>query len=492
MNERRARDVTWLEAFETARPLAPSWSDEDRAWADRVALEAVAPDAPADEFVAQRAGHALQRLGPREPVLQRLVAQRAWSNAWIGVVALVAFCAGLAIDSIGDGRRIDLLAPPFWGVLVWNLAVYLILIVWPLARLARRAPRTEGPIVRAMEALLRSRHRLPRASLGGSATALRGFAALWLARSRPLAALRAESVLHAGAAALALGLIAGLYARGLVLDYRAVWESTFLDADAARAAIATVFGPAARLTGTALPDAPAFAAMRVMPGAAVVGASAAPWIHLMAATLLGAVVLPRTLLALACAALAAARRRRFALPLDEAYFQRLLRLRKGGPARVSVHPYGSAPEPQATLALRAVLAAALGQRLDVTVAPMVGFGGEDDRPPAVDPACTHAIALFDLGATPEIENQGRFLRALRAAAPSGVPVVAVVDGAAFAKRFAGVGARVAERRDAWRAWGEALGTAPVVVDLDDGSGDSAARDLESALSSTAPSATPVR
>ncbi|MEO7117311.1 MAG: hypothetical protein ABIZ18_15835, partial [Caldimonas sp.] len=232
MNERQARDVTWLEAFETARPLAPSWSDEDRSWADRVALEAVDPEAPIDEFVAQRAGHALQRLGPREPVLRRLAAQRAGGGVWMAVVALVAFGFGLAIDSIGNGQRIDLLAPPFWGVLVWNLAVYLILIVWPLVRLARRAPQGNGPIVRAMEALLRARHRLPRASGGGSATALRKFAALWLSRSRPLAALRAESALHAGAAALALGLIAGLYARGLVLDYRAVWESTFLDAGA--------------------------------------------------------------------------------------------------------------------------------------------------------------------------------------------------------------------------------------------------------------------
>ena len=489
MNEGQARDVTWLEAFETARPLAPSWGDDDRAWADRVALEAVAPEATADEFVAQRAGHALQGR-PARPVLRRLDGQRAGGGVWIAVVALVAFAFGLAIDAIGDGRRIDLLAPPFWGVLVWNLAVYLILIVWPLLRLVRRAPAGEGPIVRAMEALLRTRHRLPRLSGGGSAAALRGFARLWLARSRPLAALRAEAILHAGAAALALGLIAGLYARGLVLDYRAVWESTFLDAGAAQAAVSAVFGPAARLTGTALPDAAAFAAMRTMPGAAVVGAPAAPWIHLMAVTLLGAVVLPRALLALACAALAAARRRRFTLPFDDAYYQRLLRLRKGGPARVSVHPYGSAPGPQATLALRSMLAAALGPRLDVTVAPLVGFGSDDERTPVVDLACTHAVALFDLGATPEIESQGRFLRALRAAAPAGVAVAAVVDGAAFARRFAGLGARVAERRDAWRAWGEALGTTPVVVDLDDAGAVSSSAELESALAQT--SAMPAR
>jgi Protein of unknown function (DUF2868) len=466
MNERRARDVTWLEAFETAQPVAPSWSDADRAWADRVALEAVTAEAPADEFVAQRASHALQRLGPREPALQRLATHSAWRGRWLGVVALVAFACGIAADAIGSSQRIDLLAPPLWGVLLWNLVVYGLLIVWPLVRLARRSPRPPKPLVRAMEGLLRKRHRLPRASGGGSAAAVRRFALLWLERSRALGTLRAETALHAGAATLALGFIAGLYGRGLVLDYRAVWESTFLSPGAAHAIVTTAFGPAARLAGIALPDPAAFAALRDVHGASVAGAPAAPWIHLIALTLAGVVALPRALLALACAALAAARTRRFALPFDAPYFQRLLRLRKGGPARVSVHPYGKAPTPQATLGLRTLLVTALGARLDLRFASPVAFGGEDEAAPSVDLSCTHAVALFDLGATPEIENQGRFLRALRDAVPTGTTVAAIVDAAAFGRRFAGLGARVAERREAWRAWGEALGVTPVVVDLD--------------------------
>ena len=382
------------------------------------------------------------------------------------MIALIAFALGVAADTIGASQRIDLLAPPLWGVLLWNAVVYLLLLVWPVVRLVRRSRQPKRPLVRTMERLLRPRHRLPRLSGGGSATAVRAFAALWLERSRPLATLRAETALHAGAAALALGLIAGLYARGLVLDYRAVWESTFLDVGAAHSVVTTVFGPAARLSAIALPDEAGFAAMRFVHGGSVTGAPAAPWIHLIALTLLGAVVVPRALLALACAALATARTRRFALPLDAPYFQRLLRLRKGGPARVSVHPYGSTPTPQATLGLRALLAASLGPRLEVRFAPPVAFGAEDDAPPSVDPDCTHAIALFELGATPEAENQGRFVHALRAAVPKGAMVAAVVDAAGFMRRFAGVPGRADERREAWRAWGETLGLTAVVVDLE--------------------------
>ena len=479
MDERHARVVTCLEAFETARPQPPAWSDDDRAWADRVALEAVAADAPADAFVAGRARHALQRLGPREAIVERIAREPASRRGWIVAVAIVAFAIGVAADAVGGGQRINLLAPPLWGVLLWNVAVYAFLLAWPLVRVLRRKPSRPGPLVRATEALLRSRRWLPRAAAGGSAPALREFARLWLERGKRLAALRAETALHAGAAALALGVVAGMYARGLVLDYRAVWESTFLEPPAAHAVVTTAFAPAARVAGIALPDQTAFAAMRAAHGSAASGAPAAPWLHLIALTLAGVVIVPRALLALGCAALAALRTRRFRLPLDSPYFQRLLRLRKGGPARVSVHPYGSVPTPRATLGLQALLAAALGPRVAIEFAATVGFGREDDAAPAVDPECTHAVALFDLGATPELENQGRFVRTLVAAVP-GTPLAVVVDASAFVRRFASVGDRVRERRDAWRAWGAAIGCAPAIVELE-GDGAAAAVEVETAF-----------
>jgi hypothetical protein len=482
MHERHAREVTCLEAFETARPESPSWTDDDRAWADRVALEAVAADAPADAFVAGRARHALQRLGPREALVERVVREPMSKRGWIVVIVVVAFALGIAADALGSRQRVNLLAPPLWGVLLWNVAVYALLIAWPLVRALRRGPRRPGLLVRATEALLRSRRLLPRISSGGSAPALREFTRLWLERSKSLAALRAEAVLHAGAAALALGLIAGMYARGLVLDYRAVWESTFLGPDAAHAVVTTVFAPAARLAGIALPDEGAFAAMRATHDSVATGAPAAPWLHLIALTLAGVVVLPRIALALGCGALAMWKTRRFALPLDRPYFQRLLRERKGGAARVSVHPYGSAPTPQATLGLQSLLTAALGPRVALEFAATVGFGREDDTAPVVDAECTHAVALFDLGATPEVENQGRFVRALVAAA-SGRPLAVVLDATAFDRRFASIGERIAERRDAWRAWGTSIGCTPAFAPLE-GNAAAAAVELETAFASS--------
>jgi len=340
------------------------------------------------------------------------------------------------------------------------------LILLPAARLARRGEVRAGPIVRMSAALLRVRQRLPRTASGGSAGALRRFAALWLARSRRLSLLRAETALHLGAAALALGLIAGLYSRGLVLDYRVGWESTFFSADTAHAIVTTVLAPAAALSGIALPDAASFAALRFVPESADAGAPAAPWIHLIVLTLALAVVGPRLVLALGCGLFAGWRARRFALPVDAPYFQRLARLGSGGTARVVVAPYAAMPSPQATLGLHGLLSATLGARLDVRVAPLVSFGQEDDRPGEIAAETTHVIALFDLGATPEPEHQTRFVRALARAAPPSAVLGAIVDASAFARRFAGLDGRIAERREAWRAWGEASGTPALVVDLE--------------------------
>jgi hypothetical protein len=175
-------------------------------------------------------------------------------------------------------------------VLVWNAVVYLALVAGLLARLMRRAPRAAGPLLRAMRSLLQVRRRLPSASAGGSAVALARFVALWGERNARLALLRAETVLHAGAAALGLGLVAGLYARGLVLDYRAGWESTLLTPGIAHALVTTVFAPAAN-RGSRCPT-PPFLRIAECARRRRCRRSAAPWIH-RSPDLLLFVVVPR-------------------------------------------------------------------------------------------------------------------------------------------------------------------------------------------------------
>ena len=485
MNERQAREVTLLEAFESVRPPASSWGDDDRAWADRVAIEAAGGELRPADFVALRAGHALQRLGAREPRLVGWLARPRGSGRVLLLVVVVAFALGFVLDRLDPGRRINLLALPFLGVVAWNLAVYAITLGLAVAAPLRRGRPRRTSLIERLGRLLGSD--APPAALARAAEGRVGlqYAALWPARHGRLAALRAQVVMHAGAAALALGLVGALYLRGLVHDYRVNWESTFLSPAAAHAVVTTLLAPAAALSGLPLPDVPTFAALRAAQGDRTTGAPAAEWIHLLALTLVLLVVLPRVVLAAFAAGAVRWRARRFALPLDDAYFSRIVRLRRAASAAVQVFPYAHTPSARAALALRELVATAYGPRVGFEVLPTVAFDASDETPLVQAPATTHAIALFDLGATPEAESQGRFVERLAAALAPGAALAVAVDEGAFRARFSGMPERLAQRRAAWRDWGATLGFEPVFVDLDAGPTGGAAAALEAAFADPA-------
>ena len=494
LNEASAREVLLLQAVESVVPPGPSWTADDAAWATRVARDpgagsATRPaagstggpaagtavrmangsaDGAAETFFALRAAAAMRRLLPREPVLAAALGARLWRPGWAAAAAAAGFFAGLVAHEIGDSQHINLLAPPVWGVVVWNLSIYLLLIV-AVARQVLSAPSPgRGRIVRLTERLMRlARGRLPATpETGPTAAALRAFNARWWTVGATLSAQRASTLLHLAAATLGLGLIAGLYLRGLVLDYRVGWESTFLSAASVHAVLATLFAPASLLSGIALPGVADVAALRSAHGGGAVGAPAADWLHLLAGTVLIAVVLPRAALAAFSAARASWSASHLRLPLDDAYFRRLLRQAHGGPTRVHLVPYAQTPSPQTIAALRALLVDTFGDGSTFEVAPTTRFGDDDDgaRLPAPPAGTTLVAALFDLGATPEPEHQGRFATALAAAAAPGTLTIVVVDATAFAQRFGRDHVRLAERRAAWSTLVEALGGTAVFID----------------------------
>jgi hypothetical protein len=445
--EAAARRVLMLQAFETAGSDSPLWTAEDRAWATRLARETGAADKRPAAALDLRATHAMQRLAPRDATVARRLTARMWSTAWVPLVLGLAFVAGIAVDAIGGTRSINLLAPPVWAVIAWNLAVYLGLLL----------PKPDVP--RGPRALL-ARRLL--GGTGGSAP-LRAYTAAWAQASLPLAAARAGVLLHAAAAALALGLLAGLYMRGLVLDYRAGWESTFLEPGAVRTGLATLLWPATWATGIPVPDVTAIEALRVGAGVTAT-APAGDWIHLYAAMLGLFVIAPRAVLALLAALRSGHRARHVALTLDTPYFHRLLRELRSATPVVQVLPHGAAPSAQATLALRDWLSAACGDGLQLRLVDVTAYGEEDTgRVPAPEPGTTLRVVLVDLGSTPEDDTHGRFLAALKAQASTQLLLLA--DETSFVSRFAQMPQRVAERRAAWQTFAGAQGAAFVAVDL---------------------------
>ncbi len=464
LSEAAARRVLMLQAFETAGADSPLWTPEDRAWATRLARETGATASAPAQALDQRARHALERLGPRDANVTRRLGLRMWRTAWVPLVLGLAFVAGMAVDAIGGTQRINLLAPPVWAVILWNLVVYLGLLL----------PRPALP--RGLRALLARR------LVGGTggSTPLRAYGAAWGQASLPLAAARAAVLLHVAAAALAAGLVAGLYVRGLVLDYRAGWESTFLDPAAVRAGLAALLSPASAVTGIAVPDVAGIEALRVGAGQPAT-ASAAHWIHLYAAMLGLFVIAPRLVLAAIAGSRAAWRARHIALPLQDPYFQRLLRELQDATAQVQVLPHGAAPSPQTTLALREWLAAACGDSLQLRLAAPTPYG-QEDAAAAAEPGTTLRVLLVDLGSTPEDDTQGRLLATLQAQREApGAALLVLADEAVFRRRFAQLPERLAERRAAWQAFATQHGAGFLAIDLDQPDTAQAEKQLRAAL-----------
>ncbi len=332
MTEEEARRVVLLQSHEEGR-ASPHWRAEDRLWATQQAVATLGERASPERFVATRAALAMPRLVERDPRAKRWLARRGWHAAWVLLALAGGLFAGLALDQLGPPQRVNLLAPAVWAVVAWNVAVYAA-VVLPLPRLGlRRWLAAWG------------------AGRGGSPTVP------WLEAAKDLALARAALVLHAAAAALALGLVAGLYLRGLVLDYRAGWQSTFLDAAQVQALLGTLLAPATMFTGIAVPD---VAPLRVGPDGAA-SASAAPWIHLYGATLALAVVLPRALFALAAALRARRLAAHFPLRLDTPYFEALHPLMRPGLPRAVRLLWCAPPQTVAVL---------FGQRVEVPVQPL--------------------------------------------------------------------------------------------------------------------------
>lgn len=462
MNEAAARNVVLVRAFETAGASRSGWTDTDALWASRAAAEVVGADAGADRFIARRGQLAAERLRERDRSVTRVLRAVTW-RPWIGwVFVLIAFALGFATDYIGPAQRVSVLAFPLLGLIAWNVVAYVIVAVRTVARLASARTRPLGPFSGLVARLARGINEA--AAALAPDTPLAPFVHDWAQVSAPLTAARAARILHLSAFAFALGAIVSLYLRGLVLEYRAGWESTFLGPAEVHSLLSLVLGPASRLTGIPIADPQHLEALQFAAGP---GENAAPWLNLYATTIALFVLVPRALLALG--AWFAQRRlsARLPLPLDDAYFQRLLRNFKGERAAVRVLPYSYQLSPQSALVLKEIVTRVFGPKSEVSIAPAVAFGEEDALPADLLPAGDFALAaaLFNLTATPEAENHGAFLAALTNKIAPATLLLALIDESGFRQRFAGQADRLEERRSAWRQMLATYRAAAVFVDL---------------------------
>jgi hypothetical protein len=488
MTEDEARRVELVRAFEADDPDGTLLTREDIAQAERHARDTSAHSrrrGGGETFISARAEFASARLATRHPGIAGLLERASWSR-WLGLVPpVLAFALGFLANEFGTDKRLDLLAVPLLGTVAWNLLVY----AWLLITLFAPGPASFAhPVYRAV-AWLRGFGRRSDDPGTPLQRAAHAFEMRWASAAGPLTSARVARTFHLAAALFAVGLIAGIYVRALVIEYRAGWESTFLGPEAVRTLLSGVLGPASWLSGVPIPPLESITAMR-WTGPGTGGVNAAPWIHLYVMTLIGTVVVPRLLLFLWQAIKAFRLERRFPVPgREDFYIRRLLRGAGGAAAQVRITPYAYDPGQETQRRLSAALRAALGDGAQIRFDQAIEYGGEDrwlSEHPA-NPADDYHILLFTLAATPEEENHGTLaatLSARGATEQKGTAFGALVDETPYRAHFAGqagLSERIAARLDAWRSALSASGLRPLGLDLSRDADAELAKRIESGL-----------
>lgn len=486
MNEQVARDVVLIRAIETLDRNREVLTEDDRLYASRSARELAQwqaadskSDVTADQFLQQRADLLIKRLSERSAPFKTFMRRgTGWRGIAIGL-PLIALLLGAGIDRIGDPHRVDLLSAPLLGIIGWNLLVYLFMVVWLLL------PKSANPTPSAwMQRLAVGKPALPRKLAAPLSAALLDFMTEWGRISRKLTAARVARTLHLAAAMFAAGAVASLLARGLLTQYVAGWESTFLNAGQVHAVLSVLFAPAdwlLGLQGFTVADIEALrfanAANPANPVHVVTSDGGRRWVLLYAATLVLLVVVPRLVMAGVAHAQAHLRARRVPIDLEQPYF-RQLQTKMGGPAGVlRVLPYSFTIDEARDRGLVQVAAMLLGENASVMLRPSSAYGDEPDLSLAAGvTGVTLSAALFNLAATPENENHGAFIARLKAATPQ---MTVLIDESSLAERLgADAGkARLGERILLWQQFCAHHQVTPIVVNLL----DPALRPLEGAV-----------
>jgi hypothetical protein len=491
MDQRALRTVLLIQAIEETDRAGEVIPLADRADASRAVMrdspklaptqssasaQSSAPLSPKSEaFLVNRAERLLDRLRSRSPVIMHILAL-AGGITWLGrLVLLLALAAGVSLSALDGSRRINILAFPLVGLIAWNLLVYaLLLVTWARTRGREPAGVWSAAIYARwisgrIEALMRhsTRYNVP------LSTGMRRFAAEWGALSQPMLLLRAKRLLHLAAALLAIGLIIGLYIRGIAFRYEAGWESTFLGPPSAYALLSVLYGPASALSDISYGSLSEIAALRWT--ATGGGGEAASWIHLIAITAVLYIVLPRLLAAVAASVALWRLSRRVPLPPSLLGYARTLLMGVGSGTVgeiASVVPYAYEPKVASLAGLESLLAATLGANLKVEIREPVRYGDEETVAGrlAATGATWHVI-LMTLASTPEVENHGAFLTAWRdwlARNAAASPLLILIDEGPYAARMRGESAfeqRVQERRKLWRDFVAGYGLRASFADL---------------------------
>lgn len=332
MDELTARRAVLAQAIETADTEGKLLSDVERDQLDRQARQDVRSSTekggPAEEgepisperFIDARARRVLAAVGGRNPALAAMQEPGSWQQ-WVAVgTPLAALVFGVLTDVIANPHRVDLVSLPLLGIVAWNLAMYIVLVASVFVAghggrssfLAGFGRWTDG------ERALRRRP----GNLRSQVTAI--FHMRWFELTQSLHVQRCKRVLHLSAAGWAVGVALSLLTRGLVVEYRVGWESTFLNAGQVHAILSVLRLPALLLFPFQPFSIDEVAALQFSQGGGAI--AGARWVYMYVALLVVVVIVPRLVLAAVAYVQERSLSRQVPLDMGDPYYARLVSL----------------------------------------------------------------------------------------------------------------------------------------------------------------------
>jgi Protein of unknown function (DUF2868) len=459
LTEAQARQVTLVRLLEQTPDNGGLWTAGDAKEATRAAKALVGPQASFATFLARRAEWALEEIDRRKPGQAITFKEPRWPALAGLLLAVSGLLAGFATDYLASEQRINLIELPLLVLIVWNLAIFgLLLLGWLLSLVRQRA--APGPVVAQI-----GRWRIHESLViqGKPRPWIDAFKKRWSDLAAPLNAARLKLALNVGAMLFALGALASLFVRGIGHEYRAGWETTysFVDAQLIHAVVSWLLAPGALLLGVPIPDAQHIATLRMPPGE---GEVAQTWIFLYCASVLVWIVAPRVWL-IALHTLTRMRlRRAFPLPMKSAYFTIMRAAWRGQRIAVVAAPFRYELAAELRDHLARMLERIYGLAVDIAIESPV-LMGEDrtDWKRVVNPdGHVAVIVVFSLAATAEAHAHGKLLDHLRSSIDRGVALVPLVDTGTYSQDDI---ERFRQRCNQWRQMLDKLKFTPVFIDL---------------------------
>ena len=429
------------------------WTASDSSLLSMRVAHSLGEGATPERYLSTRADRLLEEANTKG--ISTKVSTQSSLPRLLGLLLILgAFICGALSDRLtGSDHFINLLSAPFWGVVLWNLLAYLIILLSAIG-LFGLARRQNLPLRGALLSLVQKCSANPFAK-GHKAA----FFESWARLTAPLAGIRIARTLHLAAICFALGLIASLLVRGLSTAYWVGWESTWLAdrADIVKTMLDCTYGLIPAVAGLpAMPDAAAVAGMRAdMLPYTQAGATAAPWLIRMILILAASVIIPRLVLALINTWRLKVREKNSKLEIAEPYYQELLAESAQNAALGSlkiIAPEKNSPELQAFLHTILKAWGELGGNAIVTA----NLADPEAPLPEIDIQGKTLIALVLEGAsTPEYDVHGAIIdSAVKLAESKQATIVGLLNMTSFAARQKAYPARIEQRITGWTKFAE--------------------------------------